>query len=86
MQHDYTVTLHPYGQEPGRGIVQISPSTHYGYFEHKDGSEGGGLWFELDFDNQKDLILTDYDGVYCLPRQVISALRAHGVTVDPIFE
>jgi len=82
MQHDYTVTLHPYGQEPGRGIVQISPSTHYGYFELRDGSEGGGLWFEP---GPQGLELVDFDGQYSLPRKVSDALRAHGYTVDEIF-
>lgn len=85
-KYNFTITLHPYGDKPGAGLVEIDPAELFGYFEHRDGSEGGGLWFELDFENQKDLILTDYDGCYCLPRQVISALRAHGITVGPEFE
>lgn len=82
-EHQYTVTLHPYGTEPGRGIVQLSPSTHYGWFELKDGTEGGGLWFDPE---AATLTLQDYDGTACLPRQILAALRAHGITAGPEFD
>ena len=51
-----------------------------GYFEHNElgDSCGGGLWFE-------GLELIDYDGVYCLPKEVIQALRDMGFYVDPEF-
>ena len=78
MEHQYTVTLYPYGSAPGAGIVQLSPSTDYGYWELRDGSEGGGLWFA---DNE----LVDFDGHSELPGRVLAALRGHGCTVDEAF-
>ena len=52
--------------------IKIDTATNYGYFEHNElGDEcGGGLWFQ-------DGALTDYDGVYELPKQVETALRAN---------
>jgi hypothetical protein len=82
-KYNFTITLYPYGDKPGAGIVEIDSDSQYGYFEHRDGSEGGGLWFEGDKDT--GLELTDYDGVYVLPRPVVAALRAHGVTVPSEF-
>jgi hypothetical protein len=64
--------------------VGIDEAELYGYWEHKDGSEGGGLWFERLDNGQLDLI--DYDGDYMLPMLVIAALRASGVSVDADFE
>lgn len=78
MKHDYTITLHPYGTDPNRGIVQVSPSTQYGYWERRDGTEGGGLWFD-------GLELTDYDGAFALPRAVCDALVAAGFHLEPEF-
>ena len=51
-----------------------------GYFEHNElgDNRGGGLWFD-------GLSLIDYDGVYCLPKEVIQALRDTGFYVDPEF-
>ena len=50
-----------------------------GYFEHlRLGDElGGGLWIENDE-------LFDYDGVYCLPEEVLSVLETAGVNVDEV--
>lgn len=47
------------------------------YFEHNDAGDecAGGLWFDGDK-------LEDYDGTWCLPREVGEALRARGITVD----
>ena len=52
-----------------------------GYFEHNELGDncGGGLWFE-------GLELIDYDGVYCLPKEVIQALRNTGFYVGEEFE
>lgn len=80
--YNYTTTLHPYGH--GHGLTEIDPAALYGYFERKDGSEGGGLWFERT--EAGGLELADYDGVTTLPRAIIDALRANGVTVTPDFE
>ncbi len=52
--------------------IKVDTTTGYGYFEHNElGDEcGGGLWF---INNA----LTDYDGVYELPKQVEQALQAN---------
>lgn len=83
-EYNFTDTLHPWGNNPERGTVGIDPAALYGYFERKDGSEGGGLWFERT--EAGGLELADYDGTACLPMAIITALRAHGVTVTPDFE
>lgn len=81
-EYNFTATLHPWG--PEHGAIGIDPAALYGYFERKDGSEGGGLWFERT--EAGNLELSDYDGTACLPMAIITALRAHGVTVTPDFE
>ena len=48
MTYNFTVTLRPDGDAPDAGTVLIDPAAHYGYWEHRDGSEGGGLWFDHD--------------------------------------
>lgn len=52
--------------------IKVDTNAGYGYFEHNElGDEvGGGLWF---IGNE----LTDYDGVFELPKQVEQALRAN---------
>ena len=79
MEHNYTITLHPYGNNPIAGIVKISPESSYGYWEFKDGSEGGGLWF----DNNE---LVDFDGHYLLPKSIVNALREYGFSLDDTFD
>lgn len=61
--------------------IELSTDGQSGTFEHNDlGDEcGGGLLFE-------DGELVDYDGVAVLPREVITALREHGIIVDQDFE
>ena len=82
--YNFTTTLYPWGDNPERGTVGIDPTALYGYWEHKDGSEGGGLWFERT--EAGDLELVDYDGDYALPRLVIAALcAAEGVTLPEDF-
>lgn len=63
--------------------VGIDPVARYGFYERKDGSEGGGLWFEQSNDK---LELVDYDGMACLPMRVIEALRSAEIIVDSSFE
>jgi hypothetical protein len=82
-EYNFTQTLHPYGNNPEAGIVQIDPAAQYGYWERKDGSEGGGLWFAQD--TQGELELIDYDGAAELPRAVVQALRAAGFMLDDSF-
>ena len=76
MAYNFTITLRPYGDAPDAGTVLIDPAARYGYWERRDGSEGGGLWFDHD---APGLLLVDYDGAFDLPRAVWAALRAHGV-------
>lgn len=89
--YNFTIKLYPYGTAPDVGIVEIDPVALYGYFERKDGSEGGGLWFCRELidgclDQKGPLELVDYDGVSCLSPKVITALRGAGVVVDADFE
>lgn len=53
--------------------IDIADAEGYGYFEHDRVGEdrAGGLWF-------RDKALTDYDGVFELPREVIKALQDAG--------
>lgn len=54
----------------------------YGYFEHDEYGEGGGLWFERVGDKWS---LTDYDGVASLPANIAHTLREAGFLVDPLY-
>mgnify|MGYP000382588145 CR=1 FL=1 len=80
--YNFTTTLHPWG--PEHGEIGIDPTALYGYFERKDGSEGGGLWFERT--EAGSLELSDFDGSACLPSYVTRTLRAAGFIVSPDFE
>lgn len=61
---------------------EVDPEKHRGWFEHEEhGDEyGGGLWFD------NDMNLTDYDGVFELPKEVIQAIRSLGFYVGEEFE
>jgi hypothetical protein len=81
MKYNYIISLKPYDSNPG--IVEVDPAVKYGYWEHKNGAEGGGLWFDGPEDK---LELVDYDGTYdYLPAEVVRALRGAGFTVDSEF-
>ena len=82
-EYNFNTILHPWGNEPGRGTVGIDTTALYGYFERKDGSEGGGLWFDRLADNR--LELADYDGLAVLPRSVVACLKAAGFVLDESF-
>jgi hypothetical protein len=82
--YNFTIKLHPYGTAPELGIVEIDPVALYGYFERKDSSEGGGLWFDRAEGGTLELI--DYDGVSSLSPKVVAALRGAGFIVDADFE
>lgn len=79
MSYNFTIILHPWGESPEHGTVSIDPVARYGFWEHRDGTEGGGLWFEA-------LELVDYDGAYALPRSVIAALRGAGYVLDESYD
>ena len=55
--------------------VAIDPLANYGYWDRKDGSEGGGLWFE-------GKALVDYDGAFDLPAAVRAELSELGFLAD----
>ena len=84
--YNFTMILHPWGTEHGE--VGIDPAALYGYWERKDGSEGGGLWFENHYDGETKkwfIELIDYDGAGELPRSVVAALRTAGVVLDDTY-
>lgn len=68
--------MHVYTESLGKGLwmVEISPSTQYGYFENIVTGAGGGLWFD-------GPELVDYDGVVELPKAVVDALAGAGYDV-----
>jgi hypothetical protein len=84
MPYNYTITLRPYGHDRDAGIVQIDPDARYGYWEYRNGSEGGGLWFQPANPDTAagPLELVDYDGSYYLPAPVVIALREAGIVID----
>ena len=67
--HVYTEDL-----EKGNWMVDISPTTQYGYFENVKTGSGGGLWFD-------GPELVDYDGVFELPKDVVDMLEGAGYDV-----
>ena len=88
--YKFNVTLHPWGDDPSRGVVKIDTVSRYGYWEHKNGNEGGGLWFDevpgLYREGQTPTLeLVDFDGYYMLPHSVVAALRKAGYILDETF-
>lgn len=61
-------------QKVGKWEIQIDPAAGYGYFEHDDEGEGGGLWIVKGE-------LVDFDGRSCLPYSVGRALEILGYRV-----
>lgn len=72
----------------GKYLVAVDSQAKYGYFEHVDNGTGGGLWFEEVDDGLGEIqvTLSDYDGVYALPRQVAAALLLLGFFVGVDFQ
>lgn len=79
--YDFTMTLHPWGEDLNKGVgeIKIDLSALYGYWEYIDGSEGGGLWFER---RNNRVVLTDYDGAFDLPKKVWEMLAKAGVDLS----
>lgn len=76
MQYNFTIVLSPstvLGEYKGQ--IFIDPKAQYGYWERRDGSEGGGLWFD-------GITLVDFDGAYELPKKVIEAMQTAGFDVE----
>lgn len=83
MSYNFNLTLRPYGDRPDAGIVKIDTDARYGYWEYRNGSEGGGLWFQpVNSDAAGPLELVDYDGAYDLPPAVVRALREAGIVME----
>lgn len=61
--------------------IEITPDTAHGFFEHYELGDGwgGGLWF----DGKR---LTDYDGVFELPKEVTAALIAAGYDMSYVTD
>lgn len=83
--YNFDITLHPWGAD--HGVVGIDTAALYGYWERKDGSEGGGLWFCRELigsrlDQLGPLELIDFDGASDLPKAVKTALVAAGIYLD----
>ena len=64
----------------GKYDIGINPELKTGWFEHHIYGEdrGGSLWFEEDE-------LSDYDGVYSLPKDVITGIEELGYMVSEDF-
>lgn len=74
---DYNMTL-----IIGKGAIGISSSNLVGYWEHRDGSEGGELIFARLPDNNLELV--DCDGLP--PSYVFTALRNAEFIVPASFD
>jgi hypothetical protein len=61
----------------------IDTAALYGFWERKDGTEGGELRFDRLASGALDL--TDFDGAYALPLAIVGALRSAGVRVSDDF-
>lgn len=79
MSYTFDITL----QYNSVAVIKIDTEALYGYWEHSDGSEGGGLWFDKNCDGI--LELADYDGAFELPIKVLKALESARVFVDDVF-
>lgn len=80
--YNHSEILRPYGDDPG--TVGIDRAALHGYWERRDGTEGGELMFDRMSDGR--LELADYDGTFCLPRPVTRALRTAGFVVHEDFD
>ena len=72
--------------------IGIDTAAGYGYFTKRDGSEGGGLWFErVDVIGKTGIAgcleLVDYDGVIALPMHVyLKLLDQPNLIIDEAFD
>ncbi len=82
-KHNYTVEV-----REGKWVTYVAPATNYGYYEHDEMGDGGGLWFETTKSARglKVIELMDFDGRACLPPGVAKALRSAGFVVGPDFD
>lgn len=64
--------------------THVSPSTLYGWFEHKVHGGDGGLWFGPRDDGTPGIMLIDFDGRAALPIEVGLSLIKLGYHVEPV--
>ena len=60
-----------------RYTIEVDTASEYGYFQNDITGTEGGLWFD-------GLRLSDYDGVFELPKQVHVALVNAGFNLEDI--
>lgn len=82
-QYTFDVTLRPWGTVEHSGIVEIDTHALYGAWEYKNGTEGGGLWFDRLANGSLELV--DFDGAGVLPRAIVDAMRSAGFILDETF-
>lgn len=80
-KYNYTIE---FTRNNGVSKLAIDPVALYGYWERKDGSEGGGLWFRKNADGKLELV--DFDGSYEFPREWVTILRNAGYVLDWAFD
>lgn len=70
----------------GNWEVQVDTKEMYGCFENQNTGTGGGLWFDQYVESDKPMLaLSDYDGVYELPKEVCTALKDWGIFVEDVY-
>lgn len=76
---------HSLGPDDGYEVFVDADDLH-GYFEHntEGDADAGELWFATMEEGR--LELTDYDGVFELPKYVITTLEGFGISVPQSFK
>jgi hypothetical protein len=80
----FDTILRPWGIGANLGEVGVCKAHMRGYWERKNGSEGGKLLFNRLPGGMYELV--DYDGAFELPAAVVSSLRASGFVLDETFD
>lgn len=100
MANEYNFSLLLDYEPKAPGKTHIDLDAKYGFWEYRDGTEGGGLWFEpfnpttCEFPEpetppeapSRGLMLADFDGWYILPAYVAKALREAGFYVSKDYD
>jgi hypothetical protein len=81
---NFDTILNPWGSDATFGTVGVCKAHMRGYWERKDGSEGGELLFDRLPNGVYELV--DYDGAFELPVAVVDSLRAAGFMLDENFD
>lgn len=86
MAYNFNVLINTTPDLEIASMVGVDTTAMYGYWERKDGSEGGGLWFGHSNEGTQGLELQDFDGAGNLPMRVVLSLRENGFIVGKDFE